>query len=346
MKKVLMIGPERTVKGGMTTVVNTYYENGLDKLVELKYIGSVNDKNIVSKTIKMIYGYLQYIFCLKSYDIVHVHMASRGSVYRKAVYMKKAQKKQKKIILHIHGAEFKVFYNKSTEKEKKKIVQILNLADKLIVLSEEWYDFFAMLVDKSKLVIIYNSVNVPKNFEKNLNTQKILFLGKFGKRKGIYDLLDVMEKLCKDYPNIKLYAGGEGEIEKVKAIVKENQLEDNVKILGWISGEEKEKYLKDVSIYILPSYNEGMPMSVLEGMAYKNVTISTKVGGIPKVINNMENGVLIEPGDKQALYDNLKIVLDNYELRKRLSSKARKTVENKFNIKKNIESLLNLYKNI
>ena len=141
-KKVLMLGPERNVKGGMTTVVNTYYEEGLDKIVDLRYIGTVNDKNIVSKLLKMLFGYLQYMFCLEKYDVIHVHMASRGSTFRKSIYMNKAKKKHKKIILHIHGAEFKVFYNESTEKQKVKIRQILNLADKIIVLSEDWYKFF------------------------------------------------------------------------------------------------------------------------------------------------------------------------------------------------------------
>ena len=187
---------------------------------------------------------------------------------------------------------------------------------------------------------------IPDDFEKNTDSKKILFLGRFGKRKGIYDLIDVVEQICKVYPETKLFAGGDGEIEQVEKIIKDKHLEKNIRLLGWATGEEKEKYLRECSYYILPSYNEGMPMSLIEGMAFKNIAISTKVGGIPKVISNMENGIIIEPGDKEALYNALKSLLDNPNLRKMLSDGARLTVEKKFNIEKNIERILEIYENI
>ena len=103
------------------------------------------------------------------------------------------------------------------------------------------------------------------------------------------------------------------------------------------------KILKECSFYILPSYNEGMPMSVLEGMAYKNIVISTNVGGIPKVIENNKNGILIEPGDKEKLEEELIRLLKNKDLRLKLSKGARKTVELKFNIENIIKKIIKTY---
>ena len=344
--KVLMIGPARSVKGGMTSVVDNYFKYGLDKEVDLKYIETVNDKNKVLKLLKIIKGYVEYISNIKKYDVIHIHMASRRSTFRKGKYIRIAKRYGKKIILHIHGAEFKIFYNNECNNNQKKyIIDTLNMADKIIVLSEEWKDFFSKLVDKNKIEVIYNAILIPDNFKKNLDTKRILFLGRFGKRKGIYDLIKVLEKLCIEYPDLTLYAGGDGEIEKVRQIVNEKKLENNIKILGWVNGEEKEKLLKESSFYILPSYNEGMPMSVIEGMAYKNVTVSTNVGGIPKVITNMQNGILINPGDTESLYRYLDELLQDKELRIKLSENARKTTEEKFNIKNNIKKLIEVYKN-
>lgn len=344
--KVLMIGPARSVKGGMTSVVDNYFKYGLDKEVDLKYIETVNDKNKVLKLSKIIKGYIEYISNIKKYDVIHIHMASRRSTFRKGKYIRIAKRYEKKIILHIHGAEFKIFYNNECNNNQKKyIIDTLNMADKIIVLSEEWKDFFSKLVDKDKIEVIYNAILIPDNFEKNLDTKRILFLGRFGKRKGIYDLIKVLEKLCVKYPDLTLYAGGDGEIEKVRQIVNEKKLGNNIKILGWVNGEEKEKLLKESSFYILPSYNEGMPMSVIEGMAYKNVTVSTNVGGIPKVITNMQNGILINPGDTESLYRYLDELLQDKELRIKLSENARKTTEEKFNIKNNIKKLIEVYKN-
>ena len=292
-------------------------------------------------------GKIKFYFNIKKYDIVHIHMASRRSTFRKCEYIRKAKKNNKKVVVHIHGAEFKEFYNSEcNEQQKQYIKDSLNLSDRMIVLSEEWKDFFKQLVDENKIEVIYNSIVLPENFEKSLDNNDLLFLGRFGHRKGIYDLIDVLEKLKQDYPDVHLYAGGDGEVEQVKKIIDDKKMTKNFTYLGWVSGTEKEKYLKKCSYYVLPSYNEGMPMSLIEGMAYKNVPISTKVGGIPKVITHGENGILIEPGDKEALYNYLKELLQNKELRIKYSENARKTCEEKFDIKKNIEKLIDIYQRL
>lgn len=344
--KVLMVGPARDVKGGMTSVVDNYYEYGLDKSVNLKYIESSNDKNIISKILKEITGYNEFKIDIKKYDIVHIHMASRRSTFRKCKYILEANKYNKKIILHIHGAEFKVFFeNECSEKKKQYIKKCLNMCDKVIVLSEEWKDYFKKIVNENKIVVIYNAIKLPKKFDKNTDTQQLLFLGRIGKRKGIYDLLDVVQQLIPKYNNIKLIIGGDGEIEKIKKIINEKKITSNVKVLGWINGEEKERLLRESSFYILPSYNEGMPMSLLEGMAYSNIPISTNVGGIPRIINDEINGFIINPGDKKKLkhiLDNL-LKEENKIKRKEISEKARSTIENKFDMEINIQKIIKLY---
>ena len=90
--KVLMIGPARSVKGGMTSVVDNYFKYGLDKEVDLKYIETVNDKNKVLKLSKIIKGYIEYISNIKKYDVIHIHMASRRSTFRKGKYIRIAKR--------------------------------------------------------------------------------------------------------------------------------------------------------------------------------------------------------------------------------------------------------------
>lgn len=343
---VLMLGPARNVKGGMTSVVDSYYDYGLDKKVNLKYIETINDKNKISKFISEVKGYIEFEKYIDKYDIVHIHMASRRSTFRKGKYVKIAKNKGKKVIIHLHGAEFKVFINECNFKQRQYVEKILNLADKIVVLSEEWKEYMETLIrDKDKIIIIHNAIIIPKDFNKNLDTQKILFLGRIGKRKGIYDLIDVFKNIIYKYPNAHLYVGGDGEVENFKKIIRDNKLMDNVSYIGWTSGKEKEKYLKECSFFCLPSYNEGMPMALIEGMAYKNIAISTNVGGIPRLIEDGVNGFCIEPGDKERLQQILEKLLnkDNADKREQISINARKTIKNKFDIKKNIENLLKIY---
>lgn len=343
--KILMLGPARNVKGGMTTVVDGYFDAGLEKKVELKFIETVNDKNSISKILKMIVGFLEFLVSFYKYDVIHIHMASRLSSFRKGLYVRIAKKFKKKVILHIHGAEYKIFYdNECTENKKKYVKKTLELSDKIIVLSEEWKEYFKKLVNESKIIVLYNAIVIPNEFKKDFESKNILFLGRIGERKGIFDLLKVIKELINDYQDIKLYVGGDGEVERLKKFILDNKLEKNVEYIGWTAGEKKDSYLRNSSIYILPSYNEGMPMSVLEGMAYINATISTYVGGVPKIIQNKKNGFLIQPGDTVKLKFYLTELFDNLKLKKELAENARITIEEKFNIKKNIEKLIEIYK--
>lgn len=157
-------------------------------------------------------------------------------------------------------------------------------------------------------------------------------------------MIEVIERLVTEFEDIQLYIAGDGELKKIKDIIKEKRLEKNINCVGWVSGSEKERLLKECSVFVLPSYNEGMPMSILEAMAYKNSVISTEVGGIPQIITNNENGIIIKPGDKDELYNALKGLISNTEKRRIISENARKTVEEKFDIINNIEKLFLLYK--
>ena len=96
-----------------------------------------------------------------------------------------------------------------------------------------------------------------------------LFLGEIGKRKGIYDLLQVISDNQELFRNkIKLRIGGNLEEEIIKAFIQNNQISDIAVFEGWVTGDKKIEYLNWADIYILPSYNEGLPIAILEAMSY------------------------------------------------------------------------------
>lgn len=106
-----------------------------------------------------------------------------------------------------------------------------------------------------------------------------------GKRKGIYDILDVLSEHREEFLNkLEFLFGGDGDVEQVQAIIREQNLNNIAKYQGWVSGIKKERLLNQADAYILPSYNEGLPISVLEAMSYSLPIISTTVGGIPEIL--------------------------------------------------------------
>lgn len=347
MLKVLMLGVSRTAKGGISSVVNNYYKAKLDKKIKLKYIETVNDKNIFLKSVSIIKGYLLFIFSVFKYDIIHMHMASRNSTFRKNFYLKISKFLHKKVIIHLHGGEFKIFYlNECNKYKQNKIKKLFKFADKVIVLSEEWKIFLSSFVDENKIVILNNSVLLPRNFTKNLKNKKILFLGDIGNRKGIFDLIYVFNDLLKIDRDFELYIGGNGDINKMSNLINELNLNKHVHYLGWIDNNKKKRYLKDCTYYILPSYNENLPISILESMSYKCISISTNVGGIPSLIKNNINGFIIEPGSKEELLNLIINIKDNFLLKKKVSKNAYNTIKNNYVLKKNINDLINIYNDV
>ena len=346
--KVLMIGPGRDVMGGISTVVNSYYELGLDKKVELRYISTMKDGNKLKKLVIALKSYIEFIKCVKDYDIVQVHMAAQASYTRKSVFIKKAKQAGKKIIIHQHSADFdEFFFKQSDDKKRKQIKNIFAMADTVIVLSEEWAEFFGNnICDSSKIMILYNGVIIPLYYKEDYSDKNVLFLGRLGKRKGSYDLLKVIPSVLEKVPSAHFYLGGDGDIDYSQKIINENGLQEHVKLLGWVRNEEKEVYLKKCSTLVLPSYHEGMPMSVLESMAYGLAVISTNAGGIPQIIEQGINGYRIEAGCLNELERALVYVLNNEKAKKELGRSARKRIEDKFNAERNIDRLYELYQKI
>ncbi len=348
MKKILMIGPGRDVRGGISTVVNSYYELGIEKDTEIKYIPTMEDGSQIKKLLVAVKAYVEFCRCVKKYDIVHVHMAAQASFVRKSLFIQKAKKSGVKVIIHSHAADFdKYFFEESNDNNRKKIKEIFALADKVIVLSEEWEDFFGKNVcDPEKIEIIYNGVIFPETSKNDYENHNVLMLGRLGERKGTYDLLKAIPKVLKEVPDALFYLGGDGDIEGCKAIAANEDIQDHVKFLGWIKGMEKENLLDKCSVFTLPSYYEGMPMSVLEAMSYGLATVSTNAGGIPQIINDGVDGFRVEAGNIEELSKCFIYLLKNPDLKKSIGEKAVETIKNKFDVRVSYQKLLQIYQEV
>ena len=113
--------------------------------------------------------------------------------------------------------------------------------------------------------------------------------------------------------------------------------------LGWIDKEEKEKYLQECNIFVLPTYFEGLPMSLLEGMSYECACIASAVGGIPQVIEDGVSGVLIQPKDENSLKEAIEKLLQDEKQQEKLGQTGRQRVLDGFELAKSIDKLVEIY---
>ncbi|HEY0895466.1 MAG TPA: glycosyltransferase family 4 protein, partial [Sphingobacteriaceae bacterium] len=126
----------------------------------------------------------------------------------------------------------------------------------------------------------------------------LLFLGLICKEKGIFDLLEVLSRNRRTFSNrVRLVIGGNGEVENLRRVIRENGLEHMVSFRGWVTDHTKHQLMVSSDLFILPSYGEGMPVSILEALSYGKAVIATRVGGIPEIVKHEVNGLLITPGD-------------------------------------------------
>jgi len=336
---LLMIGPGATenISGGVVTVIDNLIDTldnrfNVIRIVTMRPIGILLRLTIYMKAFYLIV----YNWKKNNLKVAHVHMASRNSFYRKSILIILLKFLRIPILLHLHGGGFHIFFNESSKIQQTYIKWIFNLVDITVVLSNSWKSWYEKTIDKGPSKVIYNGVKNYKLIDTlplNKRNPVILFLGKVGVEKGIEDLLYAFYSIIKSIPNVILKIGGNGALKETIKLVNKLGLENNVELLGWVNEDQKYKLLNEVQVYILPSYNEGLPMGILEAMSTGLVVISTNVGGIPEVIENNYNGLLIEPGKKEQITKTVISILNNKEKMLYLSKNAQKSFNKYFDSK-------------
>lgn len=307
-------------KGGVAQVIFNY-ERYVFPL--FKCVINSGGTNPIAKAWKAFKGILSIIIkllCDRKIKIVHIHTASYNSFRRSAIFVKIAKFFHKKVILHIHGGGFREYYATNPQK----ISSILNSCDCIITLTESWQTFFKQITTCKHIEIIENITSPPQSKAiPNDSKFHLLFLGLVTEQKGIYDLIEVIAEHKVEFDNkLTLHIGGNGEKGKLIDLISKNNIADLITYEGWVSGDKKTDLLNIADAFILPSYTEGLPISILEAMSYGLPILSTPVGGIPEIVENGVNGYLFQPGDKNGIFQAILQLLSNKDLAKQMGDES------------------------
>lgn len=318
MRKVVFVGVAPGEPGGISAVLNCYRQHlSPFQMAETTCSGSKFTKILIfaATFFKLLF------FRIKGCRIAHIHIASYNSFRRKKLLLDYALLLGYKVIYHLHGGEFNKF---APAYGIERIRRVFNKCSAVIVLSKSWQQLLAGSWQINNTVILNNIVpkpDMPVRKTGGSSMLQLTFLGIIGDRKGIFDLLQVLSADNGFYRNkIRLTVGGNGEISRLQKFIAEHGLQDMVKYSGWISGEDKKQLLQSTDIFLLPSHDENLPVSVLEAMSYGIPVITTPVGGIPEVIKDEHNGLLVTPGDPTELDQAMKKLIASAELRRKMSA--------------------------
>jgi glycosyltransferase involved in cell wall biosynthesis len=256
-----------------------------------------------------------------------------------SVYIHLAKLFKRKVILRIGGGGFQYFYQNSSRWMKKYILRMIHKSDKLICQSVSWKDFFLSgnFKEDSRIYILPNLIDcslwplrnnsVPVNNTGDLN---ILFIpGYQADIKGYNDLLPVFSSLAGVY-NIRLIMVGLH--HKLNDEYLALQSAGKIELIPEVYGESKHELFIKSDIYVLPSYMEGFPNTLLEAMASGLPILTTNIPSIQAVVNDRENALLIEPGNRDQLKNALTELINTPELRKEMGIRNRKKCEQLYDV--------------
>jgi len=365
MNKVLFFAnfSENQYRGGVINVITQYISS--NNVFE-RYNFSTNflNPNIRFSKNRIISTFQKVFFPFREKRIVdlyfknnekpeyfHIH-TSRGWIFNNDLKLARyiAKKYKIKVALSVHHADVENTLSKVNIVRKRQISIINDFCSCLILLSKKTLNDFVDAGVKPHIVHLlytFHSVNQTSKPEfKCKKTINLLFAGLLDKRKGILDLISAIElsglmNSSKIHLNI---CGGFVDKSIENKVIDITSKANNICYLGYVQGEKKKAIFEDADILVLPSYGEGMPIVIMEAMAYGCAVVSTNVGAIPEIINN-DRGVIINPGDVDALSNAIMLLLKNQD--KLISMKESCFEEGKkHSLTDNIANLCRIYEGV
>jgi glycosyltransferase involved in cell wall biosynthesis len=238
--------------------------------------------------------------------VVHLNLAERGSVYRKAVLLFTAKAVGAPVLLHLHAAQIIDFYQTMPPVGRALVRRMFRSADRVVVLGELWRRWVidTLGVPPQAVTVVRNGVPATKAGRvpsAGGAPHRLLFLGNLLERKGISDLLHALALPRMATVNVRLTVAGGGNVEAYRALALRLGIARKVHFTGWVDQATARELLAGSDALVLPAYDEGLPLVILEAMASGVPVICTPVGAIPEVFEDGRTALFVTPGDRPGL---------------------------------------------
>jgi len=328
--EVLHMGPDVAVGGGMATVVREILASPLADRHSLAFIATWRGPEPLDRLLvflRAIAGLVRW--CLRpGRRLVHIHVAARGSVYRKGMFVALARLLRRPVILQLHvgPAEIEEFAQTLGPVRARLVRLAFRLPQQVVSVSSAGAEAVHRRFGIDDVVVLPNAVpaaalagaQAPREVSDSV---RMLYVGGFRvAEKGGAILLRALAGGLDGEPRIQVALAGPGELPPAAQAVLESP---EVEWLGWLDAEEMRRELRRCDIFVLPSLSEGLPVALLEAMAHGAAIVATSVGAVPATLTADEDALLVPPGDPAALAKAVQRVAQDAALRARLGTAAR-----------------------
>ncbi|MEC5271998.1 glycosyltransferase [Caldifermentibacillus hisashii] len=309
------------------------------------------------KSSKMLYDFFRAVYIvpmINSLNIKHVHAQFAHGPTNIAYFIK--QLTNQKYSFTCHAVDLFVQNTPRILEEKIKNSEFVATISSFNVNFIEERLLDKNLIEKVNVVrcgIDLEKITPNNNNSNARNVVKILSIGRFVEKKGFVYLVDALYKLKVRGLSFNCQLIGDGTLfNEIKKKIKELKLTNDIELLGKLDSKKIGEYLSDSDIFVLPCITakdgdmDGIPVSIMEAMAYKVPVISTRISGIPELIINGESGLLVEEKDSEMLAEALEKLILNKRLRLILGKSGRRKIEEEYNLDQNVNKLIELFERV
>ncbi len=332
--RILQLGPDPEMSGGMAAVLRGLLTSPLAERYQLDVVPTYRGPEPLQRLTVYCVALLRLaVWSLRGRGrIVQVHVTVRGSMYRKSVCVLLAKMLRRQVVLHVHSgaAEIAKFREGLGRPSLALFRAAFAASDVVLAVSAASAGALDQAYGLTDVVVVPNAAppGPPERREPQSDGGGVraVYLGGFANPvKGGDVLLEALEIALAHTPGLSVSLAGPGELPAAGAELVERH--PQVTWVGWLDERAKDAQLRAAEIFVMSSLSEGLPVALLEAMAYELAIVTTAVGGIPEVTTNGDDGLLVEPGDPQALADALRALAGDAVLRTRLSRAARDRAE-------------------
>lgn len=331
--RVLLITKWKPNKGGVVTHVENLIKHSKNTFDIITYPPFISLPVFRALSFVLV-GLLRGIG--RDFDLIHAHYAVPQGLL--GVFLKKI--KRKPLVVTIHGSDMTILGSNPVMQHGVRFV--LGNADAIIAVSRFLKEEAVKLgIQDKKVRVIYAGVAKGEKINDAPAGKRVVFVGSLVRQKGVDVLLRAFKKVSAKHGDAELLVAGDGEerrgLEKMS-----RELGVKMTLLGY---ENLKKVLAESAVLVLPSRAEGFGLVLLEAMSAGVPVVATNVGGIPEIIENEKNGLLVEKEDAAALAGAIVRVLEDEKLRNKLILEGRKTAE-KFSWTRMADEIDSLYREI
>lgn len=328
--RVMVLTPGVGGRGGISRMMDSVSEE-LDKrpsdVVSVNFVSTRSDVTPPLRPFVFAQAILRVAAACVSRrcDVLHVNVASNGSTFRKIILATIAAATRTPYVVHLHGADYARFWATRGRWSAGLVNTFFRRAARVVVLGKSWSRLVQEHVPEAarRLVILPNATPTPPPPDpaRPKDPVVILFLGRLTADKGLPQLIDALASLA-GLPSWRAVLAGNGDMQSVRDLVRTRGLQDRVEIPGWAGPAEVDRLLRSAHIFVLPSFAENLPVSIIEAFAYRVPVICTPVGAVPEMVEHGRTGLMVPAGDVTALAEALRRLITDAGLRETLADNA------------------------